>query len=116
MRGLAARKRTGRRVHASRSLHADACNPLLQVHPTWARDNTKAAGFPFLRLSPSSFPLRAPSRADPYGLGHAATVYSSVQGPPGVETPTGMFGWDVTVKKTVVGCELWKKLLWAVNC
>jgi hypothetical protein len=28
------------------------------------------------------------SRADPSGLGHAATIYSSVQGPPGVETPT----------------------------
>jgi hypothetical protein len=27
--------------------HADACNPLLQAHPTWAQDNTKAAGFPF---------------------------------------------------------------------
>jgi hypothetical protein len=41
-------------------------------------------------LSPSGFssPLRAPSRADPSGLGHAATIYSSVQGPPGFETPT----------------------------
>jgi hypothetical protein len=29
-----------------------------------------------------------PSRADPSGLGHAATIYSSVQGPPGIETPT----------------------------
>jgi hypothetical protein len=75
-------------VHASRSLHADACNPLLQAHPTWARDNTKVASFPLLRLSPSSFPLRAPSRADPSELGHAATVYLLVQGPPGVETPT----------------------------
>jgi hypothetical protein len=34
------------------------------------------------------FPPCVPSRADPSGLGHAATVYSSVQGPPGVETPT----------------------------
>jgi hypothetical protein len=33
-------------------------------------------------------PLRAPSRADPSGLGHAATIYSSVQGHPGFETPT----------------------------
>jgi hypothetical protein len=33
-------------------------------------------------------PLCVPSRADPSGLGHAATIYSSVQGPPGVETPT----------------------------
>jgi hypothetical protein len=52
--------------------------------------NTKAAGFP--HLTPVSLrlpsPLRAPSRADPSGLGHAATIYSSVQGPPGFETPT----------------------------
>ena len=41
----------------------------------------KAADFPFC-LSPLFFPLRAPSRADPSGLGHAATIYSSVQGPP----------------------------------
>jgi hypothetical protein len=40
-------------------------------------------------MSPCS-PLRAPSRADQSGLGHAATIYSSVQGPPGVETPTTM--------------------------
>jgi hypothetical protein len=37
-------------------------------------------------------PLRAPSRADPSGLGHAATIYSSVQGPPGVEMPTATIG------------------------
>jgi hypothetical protein len=35
-----------------------------------------------------SFPPCVPSRANPSGLGHAATIYSSVQGPPGVETPT----------------------------
>jgi hypothetical protein len=46
----------------------------------------EAAGFLFFPLS--STPLRAPSRADPSGLGHAATIYSSVQGPPEVETPT----------------------------
>jgi hypothetical protein len=44
------------------------------------------------RVSPftpvSFFPLRAPSRADPSGLGHVATIYSSFQGPPGVETLT----------------------------
>jgi hypothetical protein len=27
--------------------HADACNPLLQAHLTWAQGNTKVAGFPF---------------------------------------------------------------------
>jgi hypothetical protein len=39
--------------------HTDACNPLLQAHPTWAQDNTKAAGFPFLAcLLLSPFVLR----------------------------------------------------------
>jgi hypothetical protein len=72
-------------VHKPLALsHADACNPLLQAHPTWVRDKHEGCGFPLLRLSPSGFyPLRAPSRADPSGLGHAATIYSSVQGPPG---------------------------------
>jgi hypothetical protein len=50
--------------------------------------NTKAASFPFYACLPLAFPLRAPFRADPSGLGHAATIYSSIQGPPGVETPT----------------------------
>jgi hypothetical protein len=59
---------------------ANACNPLLQAHPPWAQDNTS-------RGSPYCSPC-VPSRADPSGLGHAATIYSSVQGPPGVETPT----------------------------
>jgi hypothetical protein len=45
--------------------------------------NTKAAGFPFYACLPLVFPLRAPSRADPSGLGHATIIYSSVQGPPG---------------------------------
>ena len=35
-----------RTVSLSLSL-ADACNPLLQAHPTWAQDNTEAMGFPF---------------------------------------------------------------------
>jgi hypothetical protein len=37
---------TTRKVPRSLS-HADACNPLLQAHPTWAQDNMKVAGFPF---------------------------------------------------------------------
>jgi hypothetical protein len=82
--------RTGRRAHRPLApSRADACNPLLQAHPTWAQDKHEGRGFPLLRLSPSDFsPLRAPSRADPSGLGHAATIYTSVQGPPGVDTPT----------------------------
>jgi hypothetical protein len=61
--------------------HANACNPLLQAHPPWAQDNTRSR-FPLL------FPPCVPSRTDPSGLGHAATIHSSVQGPPGDETPT----------------------------
>jgi hypothetical protein len=53
----------------------------MQAHPPWAQDNTRSR-FPLLFL------LCVPSRADPSGLGHAATIYSSVQGLPGVETPT----------------------------
>jgi hypothetical protein len=77
------RGRTGRRIRLSQ---ANACNPLLQAHPTWAQGNTKAAGFPLCLFS--SPPLRAPSCADPSGLGHTATIYSSVQGSPRVKTPT----------------------------
>jgi hypothetical protein len=77
--------RTGRRTRLSLSL-ANACNPLLQAHPPWAQDNTRPQ-FPL-----TVFPPCVPSRADPSGLGHAATIYSSVQGPPGVETPTDLSG------------------------
>jgi hypothetical protein len=93
-RRLAARGRgwDRRSREAARSLsRVDACNPLLQAHPTWARGkNTKAAGFPPPSLAPAalSSPLRAPSRADPSGLGHATTFHSLAQGPPGLETPT----------------------------
>jgi hypothetical protein len=37
---------------------------------------------------PLIVPPCVPSRVDQSGLRHAATIYSSVQGPPGVETPT----------------------------
>jgi hypothetical protein len=52
--------------------------------------NTKAAGFPPLsRPSPATSlsPLRALPCVDPSGLGHAATLHSSAQGPPGLGTP-----------------------------
>jgi hypothetical protein len=55
----------------------NACNPLLQAHPTWARDEHEGRGIS-TSLTPSS-PLRARPRADPSGLGHAAT--SSLVGP-----------------------------------
>jgi hypothetical protein len=59
-------------------------------------------------MSPSGFSsLRAPSRADPSGLGHATTIYSSVQGPPGVETPTSVVAhfvnYDWCLEKRLLG-------------
>jgi hypothetical protein len=63
---------------------ANACNPLLQAHPAaLGAGQHEGHGFPSLFS-----PLCVSSHADPSGLGHAATIYSSVQGPPGVETPT----------------------------
>jgi hypothetical protein len=63
------RGRTGRRTRLSLSLsHANACNPLLQVHPPWAQDNTKAATSPLLFLPPlcsiSRRPIWAGTRSD----------------------------------------------------
>jgi hypothetical protein len=73
--------------------HANACNPLLQAHPSaLGAGQHEGRGFPFTVL-----PLCVPSHADPSGLGHAATIYSSVQGPPGVETPTVCFSVGVWV-------------------
>jgi hypothetical protein len=50
---------------------------------------------PGRRTTRVAVPLIAPpcvlSRADPSGLGHVATIYSSVQGPPGVETLTMLY-------------------------
>jgi hypothetical protein len=60
MRRLAARENGPARKSLALS-HTDACNPLLQAHPTWAQDNTKAAGFPFC-LSPSPPPSCSVSR------------------------------------------------------
>jgi hypothetical protein len=84
--------RAGGRADEQGSLslsHVRACNPLLQAHPPWAQDNTRPQ-FPLL------FPPCVSSRADPSGLGHTATIYSSVQGPPGVEMPTITF-WVIMV-------------------
>jgi hypothetical protein len=62
----------------SRTLVTPYCK---RIRP--GRRTTRGRSFPSL-----VFPPCAPSRADPSGLGHEATIHSSVQGPPGVETPT----------------------------
>jgi hypothetical protein len=70
MRRLATRENGPTRKSLALS-HTDACNPLLQAHPTWAQDNTKAASFPLLCLSPfppscsvSHRPIWAGTRGD----------------------------------------------------
>jgi hypothetical protein len=76
------RGRTGQRTGSLSLSLANACNPLLQAHPPWAQDNT----------SRGSSPPYVPSRADPSGLGHVATILLVGPGtPPGVKTPTEPF-------------------------
>jgi hypothetical protein len=51
---------------------------------------------------PFFVPPCVPSRADPSGLGHAAIIYSSVHGPPGVENADTME--RTNVKKSLMKC------------
>jgi hypothetical protein len=69
----------------------DACNPLLQAHPTWARDEHEGRGIS-TSLTPVSGhlafpPSRSPTRSTHLGWGMRHT-HSLAQGPPGLETPT----------------------------
>jgi hypothetical protein len=68
------RGRDRRSLEAARSLsRVDACNPLLQAHPTWARDEHEGHGIPpsltpvFGRLALP--PSRSPSRSTHLGWG-----------------------------------------------
>jgi hypothetical protein len=68
----------------------DACNPLLQAHPTWARDEHEGRGIP------TYLTLVSGHLASPFALGLALTHlgwgtrrHSLVGlGTPGLETPT----------------------------
>jgi hypothetical protein len=63
----------------------DACNPLLQAHPTWARDEHEGRGISTSLTPVSSHltsPLLARPRVDPSGLGHAATFTCRLRDPP----------------------------------
>jgi hypothetical protein len=81
------RGRDRRSREAARSLsRVDACNPLLQAHPTWAWDEPEGRGIPtpLSRRSPAASlsPLRARPRVDPSGLGHATTFTRRLRDPP----------------------------------
>jgi hypothetical protein len=68
------RGRDTRSLEAARSLsRVDACNPLLQAHPTWARDEHEGRGIP-TSLTPVSGrlalpPSRSASRSTHLGWG-----------------------------------------------
>jgi hypothetical protein len=64
--------------------HADACNPLLQAHPTWAQGNTKAAGSPL----PVPFPPSCSVSRRPIWAGTRGDNLLVGPGTPEVETPT----------------------------
>jgi hypothetical protein len=77
--GRAGERAGGQSLSPSRTLVTPDCKRIRPGRRTTRRPRVPLCRFP---------PFRVPSRADPSGLGHAATIYSSVQGPPGVETPT----------------------------
>jgi hypothetical protein len=82
------RGRTGRRTRLSLSLSPSRTlvTPYCKrIHP--GRRTTRGRGFPLL------FPPCVPSRADPSGLGHAATIYSPVQGPPRGRNADTWWSW-----------------------
>jgi hypothetical protein len=88
--------RTGQALSWGRSLPSPAwtlVTPLLQAHPTWARDEHEGRGTFHLshaRLRPPRSPPFALAHAlDPYKLGHAAHSLVGL-GTPGLETPTSV--------------------------
>jgi hypothetical protein len=80
-----------RSCEAARSLsRVDACNPLLQAHPTWARDKHEGHGIS-TSLSRSGCLLFPPSRSvsrRPIWAGARGDISLVGTGTPGLETPT----------------------------
>jgi hypothetical protein len=68
----------------------DACNPLLQAHPTWARDKHEGTRFHLSRPSPSGFfpPSRSVSRRPIWAGARGNNLLVGPGTPPGFETPT----------------------------
>jgi hypothetical protein len=77
----------------------DACNPLLQAHPTWARDKHEGRGIP--PLTPVSLRLLPPSRSvsrRPIWAGARGDNLLVGPGTPGFETPTPSEVFFETIK------------------
>jgi hypothetical protein len=69
----------------------DACNPLLQAHLTWARDEHEGRGISTSLTLVSgrlASPLRARPRARPIWAGARGTLTRRLRDPPSLETPT----------------------------
>jgi hypothetical protein len=77
----------------------DACNPLLQAHPTWARDEHEGRGISTSlapvsgRLAPFP-PSRSPTRSTHLGWGTRHSLIG-LRDPPGLETPTAGYTHNV---------------------
>jgi hypothetical protein len=84
--------RDGARVRPLAPSRVDACNPLLQAHPTWARDKHEGRGIS--PLTPVSLRLLPPSRSVARrrlwggARGDYFFVGPGTPPPPGFETPT----------------------------
>jgi hypothetical protein len=116
----------------------DACNPLLQAHPTWARDEHEGRGIPTSltpvagRRPPRSFPpSRSPTRSTHLGWGTRRHSLVGPRDPPGLETPTKMntgsnrifkysnnssnirykYGYYVRISVTNIRCLISKKII-----
>jgi hypothetical protein len=93
---VAARENGPTHKSLSLSLSLSPTQTLVTPYCKRIRPGRRTTRRPWFPLTVS--PLCVLSRADPSGLGHAATIYSSVQGPPGVETPTDgkayLVEWD----------------------
>jgi hypothetical protein len=76
----------------------DACNPLLQAHPTWARDEHEGRGIS-TSLTPVSgrlaSPLRARPRARPIWAGARGTLTRRLRDPPVSKRRQGIFGLEL---------------------
>jgi hypothetical protein len=93
----------------------DACNPLLQAHPTWARDKHEGRGIP--PLTPVSLRLPPPSRSisrRPIWAGARGDNLLVGPGTPRIrnaDTSHHMWAYGVAQYDNTIGCQPIKKTL-----
>jgi hypothetical protein len=81
---------TGARVRPLAPTRVDACNPLLQAHPTWARDKHEGRGIStsHAHLPPAASPFALRLAPTHLGWGTRRQFTRRSRDPPGLETPT----------------------------